>query len=128
VSGPRAFNTRKEQFTDRAQNSEAEDRSSLARRLNDVPFLRGRTISVELTSLIDQTVDHGLGAPAAFMVIRQNYRNGTKALVTESAPAVQALIDERFQLSVVADINCTVDLWVYPRDSRVIDPLTGQSP
>lgn len=124
----RGLTTAREFFGERAQNAEAQRRSDMARALNEIPFLRGRMISVSLTGGLDKAVDHGLGVPATFIVARTNYANGLPANIVESDPSLQAELDPARQLYVLADINCIVDLWFYPRASKVIDTTTGQSP
>lgn len=122
------FPTRREFFGNRAQDAQESGRSDIARTLNAIPFLKGRLISVKLAAATDLYLSHGLGAPAAFFVIRQNYDGtATAAIVVESASSVQAKLDQNRQIGVVASAACTVDLWVYPRASAQIDLTTGQS-
>lgn len=90
-----------------------------------LPFLRGRLISVSLTASVGTTINHKLGVPAAFFVIRHNYNGaGTTVKITESATSFQTPLDANNQLSVVADTNCLLDLWFYPRAS--VPVLSGK--
>lgn len=119
---------RREVFDDRAQNAEARTRAELTDRLQRCPFIIGRIVSVKVTSGTTKTVRHGLGVPAAFIVVRQNYDGtGTQVNVTEAASASQAKLDLSNQLAITPSATGKVDLWFYPRASRAIDATTGQS-
>lgn len=90
----------------------------LERQLNDVPFLRGMMFyGVTLTAGTARALTHGFGERASVMVVGGNLDGtGNVFRLTESATAFQ--IDPRNMLSVVADANCTLDLWLWPRGSR----------
>ncbi len=120
---------RREQFGERKANAVDAARADMARQLNTIPFLRGRLISVMFTAVTDQVVNHGLGVPAACFVIRQNYDGYLEgAVLDESAPAVQAKLDQNNQLAIQCNVNATMDLWFYPRASQVIPTGETQSP
>jgi hypothetical protein len=86
-----------------------------------VPFLQGTLISVRLSVGVAKTISHRLGKPAAFFVARPNYDGtGFVANVVESSTADQAKIDQYNELSIVADLDCIVDLWFYPRASAAV--------
>lgn len=106
--------------------------------INAVPFLGGgRLVSVRFASAaFDYGIAHGLGFPAAFMVIRQNYEQpvpaGPPAFmgVTESAAATQATIapDQAKLIGLRSTAAGTCDIWFYPRASKPIPNGALQSP
>lgn len=102
----------------------------LGKKLGLCPFLEGRCISVKLVAGTAYTLVHGLGAPAAFFVIRQNY-DGTGTQTrhpVESATSFQTELDQNNQLSIVCADSGTWDLWVYARASQPIPNGASQSP
>lgn len=98
--------------------------------IGSVPFLAGgRLISVKLPHATPTTINHGLGSPAAFFVVRENYDgSGNTVDLAESATSAQTGLDLNNQLSIIASDACTVDLWVYPSASQIIPAGTSQSP
>jgi hypothetical protein len=95
--------------------------------LRMVPFLwGGKLVSVQfLAGGVRHRVRHGLGVPAAFIVIRSNYA---------AAPNFGSLLeylndgeDLTQYLGIISDVNATVDLWFYPRASKPIDAGQQQS-
>lgn len=101
--------------------------------INAVPFLGGgRLVSVRFVSAAtDYTIAHGLGVPAACMIIRQNYETTTPLAIAESDAATQRAIatDQTKLLALRASTPGTVDLWFYPRASKlIVPPNQVQSP
>jgi hypothetical protein len=100
----------------------------VSRQVNACPFVTGVMRSVTFVAATAKVVNHGLGSPAAFFVARHNYDSASAyPRIVESAPAIQAGIDTKNQMFIVADAACTVDLWFYPLASKTIDTATGQS-
>ena len=88
---------------------------------NGCPFLRGVLRSVAFAGGTQKAVDHGLGVPAACIVVRQNYNVfSMTASLAEALPAFQATLDVNTQLGLVTDLDCTLDLWFYPRASEAV--------
>lgn len=98
--------------------------------INAVPFLGGgRLVSVHFKDVnFDRAIAHGLGLPAAFIVVRQNYvydpANPSTPppfmSVTESASTVQTSLasDQTKLIALRSTAAGTVDLWFYPRASK----------
>jgi hypothetical protein len=100
----------------------------IQQQLQRCPFLIGRAISVKLAAATAFTVNHGIGRPAACLILRQNYDGtGNTAKLTESSTATQASLDLNNQLSIVADVACWLDLWFYPRATSFVQNNPGQS-
>lgn len=90
------------------------------------PFLFGRLISVKLSGGVDKVIRHGLGVPARAMLVSFDYSGNTGSpALNESSAAVQQPLDQRQDLAILANADCTVDVWFYPRASKTIDPRTG---
>lgn len=100
-------------------------RDELADMLRRCPFLFGKLVSVKLETTTTKVVNHRLGVPAAFIVIRYDYFGA--ATYPALVEATVAGIDLNNQLAILANTACKLDLWFYPRSSLPIDPATGQS-
>lgn len=89
------------------------------------PFVAGKLKSLKFTAGTALVVNHGLGRPAGWFVVRGNYDgSGNYPRISESAS--QSGINQSVQVSLTADASCTVDVWFYPRASAYVD-ATGQS-
>lgn len=118
----------REHTGDRAADAIQSDRDRIAKTLNAFPFARGKLISVDLTGGVGTTINHGLGTPAACYIVRPNYDgSGNVVRIAESGTAYQAALDLNNQLSIVADVSGLLDLWFYPRASKVIPTGAVQS-
>lgn len=104
--------TQREHTGDRQLDSMQRDTARVAQRANGCPFITGIMRSVRFTASVAKTVDHGLGARAAFVLARTNY-DGTGSPAELNEAGAQSGLDITRQLSVVADVNCLVDLWFY---------------
>lgn len=91
------------------------DIRELARNLRNSPFFVGRLKSVRFTAATRKIVGHGIGRPAAFMVVRNSYVAGTFPSIAEDAS--QAGLDVNREIAIVCSTDCTLDLWFYPRSS-----------
>ncbi len=110
----RRITTRKDPTVDRQQAVQQREMQRVADRGNGCPFMAGILRSVQLLAGVDKTVDHGLGTRSTFIVVRPNYDgSAAPARIVESTLAMQTEIDPNHQLSVVADVDCVVDLWFY---------------
>ena len=125
---PKTLQQRREYVADPQLARVDQARDDLATLLRSIPFLRGRLVSVAFSGAGSKAVRHGLGVPAAFIVIRQNYLSNAGPVYAESDVAAQALVDQKQYLAVQVDRACTVDLWFYARASRKVDAGQGQSP
>lgn len=100
--------------------------------INAVPFLGGgRLVSVRFAAAnADIAIAHGLGVPAACVVVRPNYETNTPLAIAESDAAAQTTKapDQTKLLALRASTAGTVDLWFYPRASKVISDEATQSP
>ncbi len=103
---------------DRIVDEAQEGVSSLARELGDVPFLRGRAYyGLSFTAGVARTLQHGFGLKAGAMVLSGNLDGtGNVFRLTESATAFQ--LDPNNTISLVADANCKLDIWLWPRGAR----------
>jgi hypothetical protein len=120
VNGPRKLAIPREHTGRRDLDAIQRSAKKTAERVDEFPFMLGVLRSVSFTAATPKTVDHGLGTRATFILARTNYDGtGTAAKITESASTAQESLDLRSQLSVVADVNCVVDLWFYPIASEV---------
>lgn len=88
--------------------------------LQNCPFLLGRPKTVQFSSGVSKAVNHGLGVPAACFVIRSS----AAADIFETA--LQSGLDPAKQLALTSNADATVDLWFYPRASRVLES-SGES-
>lgn len=109
---------------------------------NSMPFPGGRVVSVSfLLANKDQPVEHGLGLDAACFVIRGNYRAAKVDTIPSSVPPEDVVnapivvtesnalhqIDRTKLLFVQSSAIGIVDLFFYPRASKVIQPGATQS-
>lgn len=124
---PRALPQRREHIDDPQLARVDQAREDLSRAIAQCPFLRGRLVSVAFSGSGSKAVRHGLGVPAAFIVIRQNYLSNAGPVYAESDATAQALVNQKQYLAVQVDRACTVDLWFYPRASKTVDVGQGQS-
>lgn len=125
----RALPQRRQRVGDQVLEKVQDNTQDLTKTLGTCPFLMGRLVSVQLTGGTAKVVSHNLGTPAACFVIRMNYDAGgavNAPVFAESFPQ-PASLDLTKQLSVVASATCTIDLWFYPRASKVLDARTGIS-
>lgn len=117
---------RRVQTGDRQDESIQRPSRDVVGALNAFPFVKGRLFSVTFAASTAKTISHGLGVPAACMIVRQNYDGtGNVPRLGESSTATQAKLDLNNQLSLVCDLACMLDLWFYPAASVFIDPATG---
>ncbi len=123
----KAIPQRRSFVPDRTTAGVDQAREDLAHQLSTIPFLRGKLISVNMPAGQYLVVNHALGVPAAFIVIRQNYNANELANhgLFESNPAASGIrVDER-QFSILgSDDACTLDLWFYPRASKATEGYT----
>ncbi len=94
-----------------------------------IPFLfAGKLVSVTFGATTPKSVLHGLGVPVGFIVVRNNYNgSGVATDIAENDATYQAAIDQRQAISLYSSVASTVDLWFYPRASKPIETVTGQS-
>lgn len=111
---------RREHTGDAAADRMQRVAQQVAEQVGACPFISGRLKSLTFTAATALTVNHGLGTPAGWIVVRGNYDGtGNVARLAESGTSYQAALDQRNQISLVSDANCTVDIWFYPRASKV---------
>ena len=125
---PRVIPQRRDHVSDPALARVDQAREDLARVLTLCPFVRGKLVSVTFLATTPKSVTHGLGVPAGFIVVRNNYGgSGVATDIAENDATYQAAIDQRQQISLYSSVASTVDLWFYPRASKTIDTNLGQS-
>jgi hypothetical protein len=116
VSGTKGFAIARSEFTgERSDDARQRRVQNIEQVLNDVPFLRGKLHKgVVLVAGTAKTLQHAFGRRASAMVIGGNLDgSGTVFRFTESGTAYQT--DPLNLISVVADANCTLDIWLWPR-------------
>ena len=118
------FAHKREQMNSRQMDAVQQSRNEIASALNQCPFVRGNLVSATFTTTY-KVVTHGLGKPAAFFVIRQDYSKAEPLAVLVEA-ADQTGLDPNRQIRIASAAPSTVDLWFYPRASKSIGS-TGQS-
>lgn len=75
----------------------------------------GRVVTgVVLVAATAKTIDHGLGRTmSGWFVCRPNYDGtGTTSKVAEAATGSQPP-NRALQFAIIADANCTIDVWVF---------------
>lgn len=115
---PYKFHSTGNAVLDRIQNNVRD----LISALRMIPFLlQGRLVSCTFKTGVQKNVRHGLGVPAACIVIRQNYDPGIAAVrIGEFGPDIQSTIDQREFLALGTDADAILDLWFYPRSSQKV--------
>ncbi len=101
-----------------------DDTADLGRTLRACPFIIGRLKSVRFDGG-NKVVNHGLGRPAAWIVVRSYEPGQGPGPITESSD--QTGLDPKNQIRIFAHDVMVADLWFYPRASRPINLTTGQS-
>lgn len=84
---------------------------------NACPFSAGKLRSVQFTNA-SRIVNHGLGTPAAFFVVRASYI-GSTAIASLCEDADQTGLDPNNQIRIHSTTTTLVDLWFYPQSSEV---------
>ncbi len=95
--------------------------------LGALPFWGGKLVSVRMAAATRKVIHHGIGTECRAFIVSLNY-DATMNSATFSLHADQATgMDPKVQLALIASAACDVDLWIYPKASRAISTVTGQS-
>ena len=116
----------REHTGDRQLDAVQRNAARIAAKVNLCPFVNGRVKSVNFTGAPSSViVNHGLGTPAACILIRLNYHPAHNS--PRFTEADQSGLDANNQLKITADAICTADFWFYPRSSLTIPVSSDQS-
>jgi hypothetical protein len=111
--GPRRVDGIREQTGDPQNDRSQRTALDLARQMQRCPFLLGTAKRVRLVVGTPRTIAHKLGTPAGLIVLHYD-SNGPVVNIRPTIAASQVLLDQDYQMSVIADATCTAYLWFYP--------------